>query len=177
MMNFVGRERLKDASTVGLSLIFLTETQLGNAEQPRWRRVTNGRIIFWQRLCMQRSTGRYFDSWCSFQVVSRSSRPAGSSLLLHPPTGCHRFSAARLFRYFSALSISSGLCKLISTPSSLRSTWSGGWSRSSPSFKYYSKCSFHFNSTWSFFVSSSAFLARHMSTCASNGLFTSFGRL
>jgi hypothetical protein len=33
--------------------------------------------------------------WPSFQVVSRSSRPAGSPLLVHPPTGGHRFSAAR----------------------------------------------------------------------------------
>jgi hypothetical protein len=98
---------------VGLSLICLTgKAQLGNADRPRWRRVTNGRIILWQRLCMQRSTGRYFDSlcnrvcllfctletiplWSSFQVVSRWSRLAGSTLLVHPPTGGHRFSAAR----------------------------------------------------------------------------------
>jgi hypothetical protein len=97
---------------VGLLLICLTGTQLGNAERPRWCRVTNGRIILWRRLCKQRSTGRYLDSWCnrvdllfctldtiplwsSFQVVSRSSRPAGSPLLVHPLTGGHRFSAAR----------------------------------------------------------------------------------
>jgi hypothetical protein len=83
-------------------------TQLDNAERPYCRRVTNGRIILWRRLCMQRSTGRYLNSWCnrvyllfcsldiiplwsSFQVVSRLSRPA----------------ALLFFRYFSALSISS----------------------------------------------------------------------
>jgi hypothetical protein len=49
---------------------------------------------------------------------SVSSRPAGSPLLVHPPTGGHRLSAARpqlnlhqppcyFLRYFSALSISS----------------------------------------------------------------------
>jgi hypothetical protein len=28
--------------------------EFGNAKRPRWRRVTNGRIILFRRLCMQR---------------------------------------------------------------------------------------------------------------------------
>jgi hypothetical protein len=75
------------------------------------------------RLTWTEMSSNTIPPWFSFQVVSRSPRPTGSPLLVHPPTGGHRFSAARPPCYFCS----------ISTSSSLRSTWSGGWSRSSHS--------------------------------------------
>jgi hypothetical protein len=86
-------------------------------------------------------------------------------------------AALLFFRYFSAPSFSSRLGKSMSTPSSLKSNGSVGYSNSEPSFKCSSKCSFHLASTWFLLVKSSPFLARHIATCGSNGRLTSFRRL
>jgi hypothetical protein len=126
---------------VGLSLICLTGTRLGNAERPHRRRVTTERTILWRRLFMQRSTGRYLDSWCnrvyllfctldtillwlsgtfllvqaSWITFSSASTNWGSQFSSSSAAIESAPAALLFFRYFGALSITSRLGKSIST--------------------------------------------------------------
>jgi hypothetical protein len=95
-------------------------------------------------------------------------------------------AALLFFRYISAPSISSQPGKSMSFhfislfilfPSSLKATGRVGYSDSVPSSKCSSKCSFHLASTVFLLVNSSPFLARHITTCGSNGRLTSLRRL
>jgi hypothetical protein len=122
---------------VGMSLICVTGTLLGNAERPRWRRVTNGRIILWRSWCnrvyplflytrhntpLVQLSGSVSLVQASWITSSRASTYWGP-----PFFSCSteiESVLASLFRFFSAFSISSRLGKLVSTPSSLRPTGS-----------------------------------------------------